>query len=420
MPQKIKVAFLLSQFPTISETFILNQITGLLDLGQEVTIFSKFRGNYDQAHSEVKIYGLENRARYFGMPKNIFQRLIKAPAVFFRVFMFSPKIAFESLNISKYDDQAFSLTLLFAANYFIFQKEEGSSIDLIHAHFGPNGKLAVFLKEAGLLSKNIPIVTSFYGYDISAYVKNYGENTYKILFEKSDFIIAISQEMRERLVSLGCPSEKIIIHHLGIDPTNFKYQQKTKKSANLTVLTVARLVEKKGLEYSIRAFSKAVRKYKGKVEYFIIGDGELRKNIEELTEKLRVKDKVHLLGWKTQEEVLNFMEKADIFILTSITADNGDQEGTPTVLLEAMSSGLPVISTFHSGIPEQVKNGVSGILVPEKNVKKTAEALLTLFKSSQKRMEMGKMGRRIVEEEFDIKKLNKNLLKLYQNLYSSE
>lgn len=411
MPKKIKVAFLLSQFPTISETFILNQITGLLDLGQEVTIFSKFVGDQKTIHDEVKKYHLLEKTIYFGMPKNLFCRFLKGLFVFFRLLFISPRIAFKTINFIKYQEQALSLTLLFSSYALLMLKKE-KSFDVIHAHFGPNGKLAIFLKDLGLIDGKV--ITAFHGFDISAYLKSHSRNTYDYLFKNGDLFLPISDRWRKKLLELGTPSQKIAIHRMGIDLSSFSYTVKEKRE-KMILLTVGRFVEKKGIKYAILAAKPLLKKYEY-LEYYLVGDGPLRSEIETLIKSAGLGKRIKLFGWQKQGDVKKIMQESDILIAPSVTSENGDQEGIPVTIMEAMAVGLPVVSTKHSGIPELVKEQKSGILVAERNVQELRKAMEFLIKNPKERMEMGKMGRRIVEEEFNIKKLNKNLLKLYQNL----
>lgn len=405
--------FFVSKFPTLSETFILNQVTGLIDLGVDVKIFSKFKDTRGKVHDEIQKYQLLDKTVFFEIPKNIIFRLTKGLFVFFKVLFRSPKMALKAVNFLKYKEEALFLDLLFATHIFLKNKE---SFDLIHSHFGQNGKLAVFLKDMGIFNKDIPLITSFYGHDISAYVDKHGKKTYDAVFEKCQLLIAISRYMEKKLILLGCPANKIFVHHLGVDSRSFKYIKKKTNNNSVAIITIARFVEKKGLEYSIKAFSEVVRSVKKKINYSIIGDGELRESIEKLITDLEMSGHVDLKGWQSGKEIRKTIENSDIFLLASVKSAKGDEEGTPTVILEAMSSGLPVVSTLHSGIPEQVQSGISGLLVPERNTKKLAEALVYLINNPEIRLKMGTMGRKIVEEKFDIKKLNKELFLAYQKI----
>src|SRR5207253_10169038 len=133
----------------------------------------------------------------------------------------------------------------------------------------------------------------------------------------------------------------------------------------------ARLVPKKGIEYAIRAVAKVVPQLAAdgrRVQYQIVGDGQLRDSLVQLTEQLGLDQSVTFLGWKTHAEVAALIAEADALLAPSITADDGDKEGNPVSIMEALAVGRPVFSTFHSAIPEIVRDGVNGFLVAERDV----------------------------------------------------
>ncbi len=148
----------------------------------------------------------------------------------------------------------------------------------------------------------------------------------------------------------------------------------------------------------------------------MVGDGVLREQLQQMIEGMGIERQVKLLGWKTQEEVKILLEESHVLVAPSVTSDSGDQEGIPTAIKEAMASGLPVISTLHSGIPELVVDGVSGLLVSERDAASIADALAYLISHPERCKEMGQAGRRQVEQKFDTNSLNKKLEELYLGL----
>jgi colanic acid/amylovoran biosynthesis glycosyltransferase len=172
-------------------------------------------------------------------------------------------------------------------------------------------------------------------------------------------------------------------------------------------------VQKKGIEYAIRAVAKA-RERHPENRYEIIGDGPLRGALEKLVAELGLKESVILHGTKDSEFIRQRMAKAHVLILASVTADNGDQEGTPVTLMEAQASGLPVLSTRHSGIPEVVLDGKSGFLVPERDVEALAERLAFLVEHPEVCRELGACGRKHIEAQFDLRQLNRDLVRIYE------
>ncbi|OGW36934.1 MAG: colanic acid biosynthesis glycosyltransferase WcaL [Nitrospirae bacterium RBG_13_39_12] len=409
----MKIAFIVNAFPTLTETFILNQITGLLDLGHDVEIFAGHTPSEEKVHTDVKKYCLTDRVHYFFgdlMPSHKIKRVLKAIPIIIKNFHKDPLNIMKSLNVYKYGIRALSLLLFYSRNYFL--KKE---FDIVHCHYGPNGIFGVYLKETGIRSK---IVTSFYGFDISEYLLREGDDIYKNLFQKGDFFLPICQFFKRKLISLNCDERKIFVHNMGIDLKRYRYSERIIRSKeNIKILTLARLDEKKGHEYAIKAIAKVIKKHKN-IHYIIAGGGTLRSELESLVSELDIKKHVNFLGAIEQSEALVLYQQAHIFVLHSITASNGDQEGTPIVLLEAQAMGLPVISTYHSAIPEVVVDGKSGFLVPEKDVNALAEKLEYLIEHPEMWSEMGRNGRRIIEEKYDISKSNKRLAEIYQRLHT--
>lgn len=183
----------------------------------------------------------------------------------------------------------------------------------------------------------------------------------------------------------------------------------------MKIITIARLVEKKGIEYAIKAIAKVAENHPN-IIYNIAGDGPLRESLEKLILDLKISDNVKLLGWMTQEQVRQLYVDSHIFVLPSVTAATGDREGQALVLQEAQAMGLPVVSTLHNGIPEGVLEGKSGFLVPERDVDALAEKIGYLVENPEIWTQMGQHGRKFVEERYDIKQLNKQLVEMYEKL----
>ena len=156
------------------------------------------------------------------------------------------------------------------------------------------------------------------------------------------------------------------------------------------------------------------------INYSIAGKGELKNNLELLISELRMQKHIFLLGAKNQQGIRKLFDQADIFLLSSVTAENGDQEGTPTALTEAICCGIPVISTYHAGIPDIVIDGESGFLVPERDVDALEENLEYLIKHPEIWVEMGHKGRKHFDKEFDVNILNQKLEEIYNQLLCSE
>jgi len=404
----MKIAFIVSGFPTLSETFILNQITGLLDMGHDVEIFAQFNPKDKKVHSDVEKYRLMERVHYTSIPYNKVKRILKAIFLIIKNFHKAPLKILKSLNVFKYGKMALSLKLLYLLIPFLDKR-----FDIIHCHFGPNGIIGVYPKEIGIPGK---YATSFHGHDVNSYPKIMGENVYNVLFKNGDLFTANTNFTKQQVVKIGCDEKKIIILPVGLRVEKFKFStRKIQSEKPIKILTVGRLVEKKGYEYAIRAIVKIVAKHEN-IFYMIAGDGPLRDELESLVSELGARNYVKFMGAVEEDEVLNLYQQAHIFVLPSVTASNGDREGQALVLQEAQAMGLPVVSTLHNGIPEGVLDGKSGFLVPEKDVDALADKLEYLIEHPELWPEMGMYGRKFVEERYNIKKLNQQLVEIYQNL----
>ena len=222
--------------------------------------------------------------------------------------------------------------------------------------------------------------------------------------------------MKARLEALGCPEEKIQIVHLGVDLDRIGFRERRAPSGRrVRVLYAGRLVEKKQVLDALEAFKK-VADLRQDIEFCIVGDGDLRPSVEVRIRQLNLEDRVVLRGAVSHAETLREMDEADLFILPSATAPNGDMEGTPTVLMEAQASGLPVVSTFHADIPEVVVDGESGLLAPERDIGVLAKHLKHLLDDPGCWAEMGAAGRRHVEENYDIRREVGKLEGVYKRL----
>ncbi|MCI3927149.1 glycosyltransferase [Paenibacillus sp. TRM 82003] len=401
----MKIAFVVSEFPTLSETFILNQITGLVERGHDIRIIAQRRGKADKVHDDVEKYNLKENVIYHAMPRSKLVRALSA-----LLFLFRKPSLIKTMNVFKYGVETLNLEALFVSN--ALSKE--SEFDVIYCHFGTLGNLGAIVRDSGFMKGRV--ITTFHGNDISAFLKKRGERAYEFLFENGDLFLPISENWRKRLVSLGCDKKKITVHRMGIETEKFAFRIREPEMDGIVKLTtIARLVEKKGVEYGIRAVARAL-KTNPNIEYQIVGDGPLRKSLEVLIEELGVGEQVTLLGWLDQAEVVRILEDTHLFLAPSVTASDGDQEGIPVVLMEALSMGIPVISTEHSGIPELVEDGTSGHLVRERDVDALTDKITLLARNTKDWERLGRNGRRHVEEHYDVARLNERLESIF--LYS--
>lgn len=281
---------------------------------------------------------------------------------------------------------------------------------LIHAHFGQNGAASIRLK----IKLKVPLITSFYGYDsgrLGKFLKPY----YKSLIEYGNIFLVLSQNMKEDLIFLGFPEDKIIIHHLGINISNFKPIEF--KNNNFTFLCVAGFTEGKGIQDVIQAFSKL--SYPN-TQLKIVGDGPMRKKYLKRIKNLKLSYKVKIINNFTtcnpRQTVLNEMQICDVFLLTSFISKNGYKEGTPVVLMEAQACGKPCIGTYHAGIPEVIINNQTGFLTKERDIEAIANAMILLYQNNNLRKSLGKNARAHIEIAFNQEKQIANLYNIYNSL----
>jgi len=408
----MKIAFFVHSFPLVSETFILNQITGLIDRGHDVDIYALRPRpvDFQVVHADVERYHLMERTQYFSdMPRNYFLRVLKAFALIIkhRAWL-QPKPLLLALNIRKYGREAMSLRILYATTLLV-----GKEHDAVHCQFGNLGPEVLRLKQIGAISGKL--VTSFRGNDLTGHLQT-KRICYRQLFSEGDLFFPVCEGFRQRLINNGCSPTKITVHCSGVDLAKLQYSVRRRAEGEPTELvSIGRFVEKKGFTYAVKAIARIVDSgYK--VSYSLIGDGELRPDLEHLIDQLGVGDHVRLLGCMPQSEVMLHLRNSHLLLAPSVTGTDGNQEGIPNVLKEAMAMGMPVISTLHSGIPELVENGKSGFLVPERDVEALADRVAYLMDHPERWPEMGAHGRKCIEKYYDINRLNDTLLEHYDYL----
>ena len=260
------------------------------------------------------------------------------------------------------------------------------------------------------------MITTFHGYDIRLGLEE-GTGIYKRLFRAGDLFLSICDYNYRQLMSFGLDKKKIVIHPVGINLNIFPFKRLSEgftAGKRIKVLTVARLVRVKALDNGIKAIHKLLQENPAlDLEYNIVGDGYLTEELNSLIHALDLDKIVHLLGPKNQNEVMEVMGESHIFILPS------DSEALPVVLMEAQAIGLPVIAT-DVGVKEVIVNEESGFCVPAKDVDALAGKLKVLITHPEIWTEMGKRGRKHIEDNFDINKLNDRLVNLFMKILNPE
>lgn len=285
---------------------------------------------------------------------------------------------------------------------------QSSGAAVVHAHFGPMAVLA--LPAARQLG--IPLVATFYGYDISRLPRQHEwVRAYRAIWEQASAVVVLSEAMKRQVTDLGCPVAKVHIVHLGKRLSDYPFRLRTDRPRRW--VSVGRLVEKKGHFDAIHAVRKAINAG-ADMTLDIIGEGPLRLNLQAYIEKSGLTGRVVLCGARQHDETVQIMAQADAFILCSKTAPDGDQEGTPTVLLEAQALGLPCVSTRHAGVPEMIPTVSESFLAAEGDVSGIAACIQSLGTAGTDRIRaISRAGRAQVEREYELSRETSKLIDLY-------
>jgi colanic acid/amylovoran biosynthesis glycosyltransferase len=280
--------------------------------------------------------------------------------------------------------------------------------DVLHAQFGFNA-LRIFRVAKKL---NIPLVVTFHGMDASRMLKknSYKKGLRQVLEEAARIIVvnpamadtlSLTLEQRQRLSWIPC----------SVDLEKFNPQPRI-ENTTLRILHVGRLIEKKGVPDLIRAFAKLTMQ---QIQLELVGTGPEEELCKQLVGKMQLQQRVIFHGWKSPEEVKDLMQQADVFVLNSRVATNGDSEGLPVGILEAMAMELPVVSTNHAGIPKAIDHQVTGIIVEERDNKALAQALSHLLQDASLRKAFGVAGRKKAESFFSMEQMHAALSTVYKN-----
>lgn len=402
----MRIAVMVGVFPTVSETFILNQITGLIDRGHDVQIFAGKVGRPAAVHDEILSYRLMDRVRYSPeLPEHHPRRLIAALPLLANAVLRRPGDGARLVAGARFRSTAAPLELLAAAAAF----RGLEPFDVLLCHFGPMGVRAARLREAGVVSGRV--VTVFHGSDVSSYVRRAGSLAYAHLFRTGDLFLPVSDNWRRRLIALGCPGQRIAVHRMGVDCRRFSFTPRGRGEGEpLRLVTVARLLERKGVEHALRAVAALVEAGI-EVEYSIVGDGPLRGVLGQLIRELGLSDRVKILGSIAHAGVASVLARSHIMVAPSVTAWNGDMEGIPVALMEAMATGLPVVSTTHAGIPEIIDDGETGYLVAEGDVEALVARLDHIARHPGEARRVGSAARKAIVHRHEINALNDRLVR---------
>ncbi len=397
------IAYITTFFPLRSQTFVYREVIELRKKGLQVSCFSiKKPGHVPQ---EVKWLSQETiylwPIHLLKFMKAHLNFLLKNPANYLKIF---------KNQLMRKKDQTYGLRRgvihFFEGVYFAYLCVQ-KKVKHIHAHFahGPASVALIASKISG-----IPYSFTAHANDIFVYKWDLKEKIHS-----AKFVVTISKFNKNYLSGLANHEDqkKIYVIPCGVDPAQYS-REELSADGGVTILTVARLVEKKGIRYLIKACDY-LKKWGISFRCKIIGEGDQSKELQALVKRLGLEQHVFFLGALESEEVRSQLKEADIFVLPSIRGKDGDQDGIPVSLMEAMATGIPCVSTYVSGIPELIQNFKNGRLVPPGKPGKLAKVLAELILNPDLRRVLGNAARETITSKFNLAINTAKLFEVFKN-----
>lgn len=408
----LRVVYTVRRFPVRSQTFVTNEIIDHLRAGADVrvTVFES------PATADFPIEDLDPllrpRVAYLDLPRTngertsaILRQLVREPRLL-------PLVLRAPALVRREGAHAGLGVLLLAMRL----AETLKTTDVVHCHFGNVGRVVALILRLGRWRTKL--VTTLHGYDVSKEAYKPLDRYYAPLFERGDLSLTVNSIWAERLRAAGADPARIRVHHMGIDASVIEQVGSNKADAGqVRFCMVGRMVEKKGHAIALQALA-LLRKRRPEpvISLDMVGNGPLQESLRAQVRANGLEDVVNFLGALSHPRALEAIRNADAFVLPSRTATDGDMEGIPVVLMEAMAMGKPVVSTRHSGIPELVEDGTSGLLADENDPAGIAAAMERLIDDAGFGARLGMAGRRKVLAEFDAATQGERLRELYASL----
>lgn len=389
-----RIAYMMSRFPAVSETFILNEMLVLDELGLQIEIFPLIRQRVEVLHPGMQTLLARLRHRPFWSGA-----VLTAQAYWLRRNPRAYLRAWRDALLGNRSSRKFLLRALVivpqAAAYA--RDMQALGIEHIHAHWATHPALSAYVIHQ---LTGIPYSITAHAHDL------YVERPMLEQKIRAACFIALKTEYNRQLLRTWYGDwidSKAVIVRPGIDLSLFAPPAERRRNAVVTLLHVATLRDYKGHRYMLDAC--ALLKARGlHVRYVCVGEGVERPRLEAQIERLGLRDCVELLGAQPGDRVAQLMAAADIFVMPSITTPTGKKEGLPYVLIEALACELPVVATALSGIPELIRHEQTGLLVPEQDATALADAVQRLIREPELARRLARAGRELVLRDFDVRR----------------
>lgn len=396
----MKIAYVMSRFPLLSETFILREMDEVENQGGEIALYPLICENPEVVHDEAKKWiPRRNCISFFSfelLAAN-FKMMLKKPATYLSTLF---KVLYWNLPSPKF----FIRTLvIFPKAILTAEKLQKENVNHIHCHYATHpALLAYVIKQL----TGIPYSITIHSHDI---YDNHVMLEQKL--KEAEILITISQfnvVYLEKLLGNWIDAKTKVIH-CGINPSKFTARENKPKSQPFNILQIGSLHWKKGQTDLIRAAKLLTEKITD-FSITIIGEGPERKNLEALIDELGVQNYIKLAGAKSQDQVRSILPQADCYIQSSVS------EGIPVSIMEALACRLPVIATGITGIPEIVIDHETGYLIPPNNPEALAKAIFHVYENFQEAQNLARQGQTLVHEKFNLQINVKQLVEVFQML----
>ncbi|MCS6840390.1 MAG: glycosyltransferase [Roseiflexus sp.] len=410
IPQRPRtVAYTMSRFPKLTETFILIEMLELERQGVRIEIFPLIRERASVWHAEAQ--AMVERAHYCRLlsrptlEAQIYW-LMRRPAAYLRAWWRAVR---GNLSSPKFLSRA--LIVVPKAAYAA-RRMVDLEVDHLHAHYATHPALFAYVVH---LLTGIPYSFTVHAHDLYVERPMLGEKV-----AAASFVVAISEFNRRMLIDLygSIAAERVVVVHCGIDPTLFRPREQRNASDVFTIVCVASLAGYKGQRYLIDACAM-LRDRRIPFRCLLIGEGEDRPRLEAQIRSLGLEQQVILMGALPRQRVSEVVREADVMALPSVVMPNGKMEGIPVALMEALASEIPVVATSISGIPELVRDGETGLLTPQRNAAALADALERLYADRDLGRRLAAAGRQLVLQEFNLERSAAQLRALFERDWRS-